>query len=222
MSNTASKWLLAIDTSTERAGLAVTNGVDSAALSWRAGRDQTVAVLEQIDRLLDLTGLSTGDLAAIAIATGPGMFNGLRVGMSLAKGLYLGTGAALLGVSTLDVAADPMLSLAPTVVAVVAAGRGRVVWKRYPGEEPPVNGTITELAAVLGPRMVVAGDLDDAQAVTLAAVPGVVVPTPAVRRRRPDVLAEIAWRRFANGERDDPITLAPVYVHGAQAAARGG
>lgn len=218
MTSSDGAWLLAIDTSTEQAGLAVTNGADSAELSWRAGRDQTVVVLEQIDRLLKLAGIAMADLGAVAIATGPGMFNGLRVGMSLAKGLHLGAGMPLLGVSTLDVTSYPFRALAPRVAAVVAAGRGRIVWQSFPDEISPVNGTIDEFAALLSSDgALVVGDLTEEQAGTLAAIPGVIVPSPAARRRRPSALAEIGCRRFANGERDDPTLLAPVYVHGAKA-----
>lgn len=216
MTSSDGAWLLAIDTSTEQAGLAVTNGADVAELSWRAGRDQTVVVLEQIDRLLKLAGITMADLGAVAIAVGPGMFNGLRVGMSLAKGLHLGAGMPLLGVSTLEVTAYPFRALAPRVAAVVAAGRGRIVWQCYPDEVPPVNGTVEELAAHLADGAVVVGDVTEEQAGTLAAIPGVIVPSPAARRRRPSALAEIGWSRFAHGERDDPTLLAPLYVHGAK------
>lgn len=220
---TDSGWLLAIDTSTEQAGLAVTNGSDIAELSWRAGRDQTVSVLAQIDRQLELSGITTVDLAAVAIASGPGMFNGLRVGMSLAKGLQLGTGVALLGVSTLEVTAFPFQGLGRPVVAVVAAGRGRLVWQRFPGTDQPVNGSVDELAATLESdleEVFVVGDLTDDQATHLAAIPGAVVPVRAARQRSPAALAEIGWRRFVSGERDDPVALAPVYVHGSQQAQR--
>lgn len=212
-------WLLAIDTSTEQAGLAVTNGGELAELSWRAGRDQTVSVLAQIDRLLDLAGIETRDLAAVAIASGPGMFNGLRVGMSLAKGLHLGSGVPLLGVSTLDVTAYPFLDLRRPVVAIVGAGRGRLVWQGYPDGDQPENGTVDELAALLEScpgEILVVGDLTDEQAERLAALPDVMVPVRAARQRRPAALAEIGWRRLINGERDDPVSLAPVYVHRSQ------
>lgn len=218
-------WLLAIDTSTEQAGLAVTNGSDLAELSWRAGRDQTVSVLAQIDRLLELTGITNGELAAIAVASGPGMFNGLRVGMSLAKGIHLGSGVAVLGVSTLEATAYPFLCLQRDVAAVVAAGRGRLVWQRFPRGAAPVNGTVDELAASLAADagdVVVAGDVTEEHMERLTAIPHVVVPPRLARARRPAGLAAIGWRRFSAGERDDPVALTPVYAHAAPPPARTG
>jgi len=72
--------LLAIDTSTDFAGIAVSGGSNVVELRWSAGRNQTTSVLEQIDRCLKLGGIAVSDLSAIAVAIGPGMFNGLRVG----------------------------------------------------------------------------------------------------------------------------------------------
>ncbi len=218
------RWLLAIDTSTEQAGLAVTNGEQVSEITWLAGRDQTVTVLAQIDHLLTMTGIEASNLRAIGIAIGPGMFNGLRVGMSLAKGFHFGLGADLIGVSTLEIAAYPFAKLDIEIASVVAAGRGRLVWQLVPVAEKPVNGTAEELAAIIGARpnpVVVAGDLTNEQASLIVSVPGAIVPDAASRSRRPGALAEIAWARLGLGEIDDPVALAPVYLHAAMVSGRG-
>lgn len=215
-------WLLAIDSSTEQAGLALYDGQRLAELNWTAGRDQTVALLDQLDQLLTLCRLSTDRLAAIAIATGPGMFSGLRVGMSVAKGLVLATDLPLIGVSTLDATAAPFAGLGRPIVAVVAAGRGRLVWALTggpPGVDPsPRNGTIAELSDAVAelPGVIVAGELTAEQAETLATLPGVVVPPLPARQRRAALTAELAWRRWRAGDTDDPVRLEPVYLHAAR------
>lgn len=218
------RWLLAIDTSTGQAGLALTDGVQLSELSWPAGRDQTVTVLAQIDHLLSVTGIEAARIEAIGVATGPGMFNGLRVGMSLAKGFHAGLGAKLIGVSTLEIGAVACAKLGIDIVPVVAAGRGRLVWQFFPGAGPPVNGTIEELSAALAgltEPLMVTGDLTAEQAETLTMLSHAIVPAAAVRRRRPGVLAEIAWARFSAGDVDDPVTLAPVYLHAAPVTGSG-
>lgn len=217
-------WLLAIDSSTEQAGIALTDGVRCAEQTWDAGRAQTTALLSEVDHLLNLVGVEVSAVGGIAVATGPGTFNGLRVGVSVAKGLVLGTGAQLLGVPTLDAAALPFAALGRPVVAIVAAGRGRLVWAAYGVEAarwvqtaPPRNGLVTELATELAGRMagvIVTGELDGAQEAVVAAVPGVALPPRAMRLRRPSALAELAWERFQADEGDDPVTLEPTYVHG--------
>lgn len=211
--------LLAIDSSTEQAGLALYDGVRLAEVGWLAGRSQTTALLAEIHHLLELNGAGVRDLAAVAVATGPGTFNGLRVGVSVAKGLVLGLGLPLLGVPTLAAAAFPFLGRRP-VVPVVAAGRGRLVWAEYDGSggqprpvTPPRNGTVEELAGWLaGTAALVTGELTIEQEAVVAAVPGVTLIDRALRLRQPAALAALAWRRWSTDETDDAAGLEPTYL----------
>ena len=41
----------------------------------------------------------------------------------------------------------------------------------------------------------------------------VILPSPAQSLRRAGFLAELAWRRWQAGQVDDPVTLAPIYLH---------
>jgi tRNA threonylcarbamoyladenosine biosynthesis protein TsaB len=217
------RWLLAIDSSTERAGVALSDGEYLAETLWPAGRSQTTTLLPEIDHLLGLAGIAPADLTAIAVATGPGTFSGLRVGMSVAKGLVLAGSAKLLGIPTLDIAALPFAGERP-VVAVLAAGRGRLVWATYAATRdgwaqivPPRNGRSAELAAELAALphgALVTGEVSDAQAAELASLPGVRLPPAPLRSRRPAALIALAWPRLLAGELDDPAALEPVYLHG--------
>ena len=213
--------LLAIDSSTEQAGVALFDGARGAELSWPAGRTQTASLLAQVHHLLGLRGLAAGDLGAVAVATGPGAFNGLRVGLAVAKGLVLGLGVPLLGVPTLAAAAAAHADAVRAVLAVVAAGRGRRVWAAY-GDGPegwgptaaPRNGTVEDLAAHLAAAAgtVVTGELDGTQEATVAAVAGVTLVPRPFRLRRPIAVAALAWDRHLAGEADDAAALAPVYA----------
>jgi len=213
--------LLAIDSSTEQAGVALFDGVRRAEVVWDAGRTQTTSLLGQIHHLLDLLGMTVADLGAVAVATGPGTFNGLRVGVSVAKGLALGLDLPLLGVPTLQAAALPFATGARPVVPVVAAGRGRLVWAMSDGDgagwterRPPRNGTVDELASwlIALERPVVVGELDQEQEARIRAVDGVTIPPVTLRSRRPGAVAELAWRRWQAGDVDDPAALEPVYL----------
>lgn len=221
---TAQRWLLAIDSSTDQAGVALFDGQRLAELSWTAGRTQTTSLLSEIDHLLHLQGVVLNDIAAIAVATGPGAFSGLRVGFGIAKGLSLARGTPLLGVPTLDAAALPWSDRDTPVIAVVQAGRGRIVWAEYgrvdgawPQTAPPLNGTPAELidrCTEFSPGVTVTGELGDALVTELKSLPGIAVPDTALRLRRPGSVAELAWARHTRGESDDPGSLAPVYLHG--------
>ncbi len=214
--------MLALDTSTAQAGVAIGGDGKISSLTWDAGRSHTVLLLDQVHRLLGLHGSGVGDLAAVAVATGPGAFTGLRVGMGLAKGFVLALDLPLVGVPTLEAAALPHLDGRRTVVAVVPAGRGRVAWAPYRGtwERPdlaanPRNSTAPELADVikgLSEPVIVVGELDPATEAVLTAGSPAIVPPAALRLRQPAALLEIAVRRLARGEIDDAVSLEPVYL----------
>jgi tRNA threonylcarbamoyladenosine biosynthesis protein TsaB len=48
-------------------------------------------------------------LEAVAVSCGPGSYTGLRIGVSMAKGLCYGRGAKLIAVPTLELLAVPVL-----------------------------------------------------------------------------------------------------------------
>jgi len=212
------KSLLAIDTATEQAGIALFDGVKIAEISWPAGRQQTVTVLPAIERLLVSSGVTLGDVAAIGVAIGPGTFTGLRIGLSIAKGLAALSDRAIVGISTLVVAAEPYGSAAAPVLVTLPAGRGRVVWAVKESGEPvgaPVNSSLAELEAVLvkHPEYLLAGELLPEQRERIAAVHARMAPVTA-GTRRPSSLAHLAWERWRQGDVDDPVAIEPVYLHG--------
>ncbi len=220
------KHVLAIDTSTEIAGVAVLGDVARVSLVWNAGRNQTTTVLDQLDRCLALAGIGPAELTGIAVANGPGMFNGLRVGMSLAKWLAYGLDIPVSGISTLQVTAEPWLELGRNVVAVVAAGRGRVVWQCFSDagapESGPSNSSLNEfMDQVLETRdLLVAGELPDAESALLAGR-GAVIRTGLRGRRDPLVLARLGGERIAGMGGDDLATLEPSYIHSRSEAVTG-
>jgi tRNA threonylcarbamoyladenosine biosynthesis protein TsaB len=202
-------WLAALDTSSDRAGVALFDGREIATISWNAHRNHTVDTLAQLDHLLQLSGGDLNGLVAVAVATGPGSFSALRVGLSIGKGLAFSLDIPLIGVPTTDAIAGQLAWTGRPVVAVMTAGRGRVVWSRYDQGElqnGPHNTTIEELSAVAGEiDALVAGETE-----LLEGIGSVSLPAGG----RVEQIARLGWARFQNGERDDPALLEPVYAHG--------
>ena len=67
-----------------------------------AFRASNVKLLPEIDALLCETGISRDDVACVVCGRGPGSFTGVRICMASAKGIAIGLGVALFGVSTAD------------------------------------------------------------------------------------------------------------------------
>jgi tRNA threonylcarbamoyladenosine biosynthesis protein TsaB len=94
-------------------------------------------LLPTVDQVLRMAGVAAKDLDAVAVSIGPGSFTGLRVGLATAKGLALGTGATVVGVSTLEALAaayEPAAEI--TICTLLDAYRGEVylaVFKRRAG-----------------------------------------------------------------------------------------
>lgn len=133
--------LLAIDTASQYASIAVHDGqrllVEE---TWLANQDHTRTLLPHIQRALVDTNTGIEALTAIAVALGPGSFNGLRVGLSTAKGLAIARGLPLTGASTLELLA---LEYGQAEVAM-NAGRGRRYRWRTGGEIELVEGAAPE------------------------------------------------------------------------------
>ncbi len=87
-----------------------------------AGGRHSVELMPAIRELLETDGVSVSDLDVIVVVRGPGSFTGVRVGLSTAKGLAQASGAAVIGVSRLQVLAQKAGSQA----AVLDAGRGEI------------------------------------------------------------------------------------------------
>lgn len=205
--------ILAMDTSTEHAGLALAVGDEVMTRSWAAGRTQTTTLLPAIDELLREASLTPADVKAVVVATGPGTFTGLRVGMSIAKGIVLARGVPIVGLPTLEIAAASASDVRDKVV-LLPAGRGRVVWQRYTGDvvEPPRNTTLQELIDELRatPDTLVIGELGEDQREMIATAHARV----RWEHRDPATMIRLARERLAAGDVDDPVTLEPLYLHG--------
>ncbi len=216
--------LLSIDTSTTQIGVALYDGARVLAeVYWQGGRRHTQALAPLVDDVLRRVGFETEALQAVGVALGPGSFTGLRIGLAFAKGLALAQGLPLVGVPTLDAvaAAVPEVAGFPKLAAVLPAGRGRLAvgWYAREGEDWRAEGeaeilTAEELAQRIRKPTVVCGELTEEERARLARKYKTVhLPSPAACARRPAWVAELAWRRWQQGESDAAASLAPIYLH---------
>src|SRR5438552_18511098 len=112
--------ILAIETAGSRCSVALARGGRLlAAQSQPLRHGHAEALLPMIDRVMTEAGVSPQRLDAIAAATGPGGFTGIRVGLAAAHGIALATGARLVGVTSFAAVAEALRRGAP-----LAAGSG--------------------------------------------------------------------------------------------------
>lgn len=85
-------------------------------------------LLKQLERIREDVGVAWPELAGLAVSLGPGSFTGLRIGLSLAKGLALAVNLPLLGVSTLDGLACQMVALPGSKICALLDARKQEVY----------------------------------------------------------------------------------------------
>ena len=116
--------LLAIDTATHQAGLALYDqGQVWAEETWHSAMTHTIELMPRIQRMLNVNRMSVESLASIAVSLGPGSFTGLRIGLAAAKGMALPFRLPLIGIPTLDVVAYPFQGAGQPVWGIIQAGR---------------------------------------------------------------------------------------------------
>jgi tRNA threonylcarbamoyladenosine biosynthesis protein TsaB len=218
--------LLALDTSTQTVGMALYDGVQVVGESiWQTRGHHTVEVAPALSELFIRCGIKPNDLGAIGVALGPGSFTSLRIGLAIAKGLAMAVRIPLIGIPTLDVLAAAQPLSGYPLAAVLAAGRGRLAVGWYKagkhGWESSSSVQVTtaeQLAESLEEPTLVCGELNAAERQLLARRrKTILLASPALSLRRPSYLAELAWKRFKAGKVDEVISLAPIYLHTAEA-----
>ncbi len=129
--------LLALDTSTRYSSIALCSEDELyGEYTWSSANNHSVELLEYTRRLLTECQMTLQQLDAIAVAIGPGSFNGVRVALVAAKTLAFALQKPLIGVSTLDVIAIQQQHVRGPVCAVLEAGRSELYAACYIFEEP--------------------------------------------------------------------------------------
>ncbi len=215
---------LSIDTSTRYASVALSrSGACVAELTWRSERNHSVELAPTVREVMGRAGVAMAELDAVFVAAGPGGFSALRVGMSLAKTLASALGVPIVSVGTLDVEAQPYLGLGVPVVTIIPGGGDRLNIGRHGHSTTPTYEVVPadQVAAGVESTTLFCGESLRAVAGTLQRRLGGLaliadVPPPT---RRASVLAEIAYRRWQDGDVDDHATLQPIYLRSAQVTA---
>lgn len=172
------------------------------------GRTASEGMVAAVRAGMAETGWTLREPAAIGVVTGPGSFTGVRVGLSVAKGLSEASGVPLIAVSRLA-----MLAATGTATlynrALLDAGRGEF----YSGLYRNVN----EFAEALMSRQAVVDAAGESETIVVCeesvakAFEGILPLRMVAEPTAADALP-FAVRRLESGEFDDPMTLDANYL----------
>jgi tRNA threonylcarbamoyladenosine biosynthesis protein TsaB len=225
--------ILGIDTATRRVGvvLASADGLLGrielgGPIDGRPPRHAEV-LAPSIASLCDHAGVAVDHLSAVAVGIGPGMFTGLRVGVTTAKVLAQALRIPVIPMSSLDLLAYPLRHSRALIVPAIDARRHEVYYALYrsvPGGVQRVSnyeiGSPSDLAGELEARGVEAllcGDgvirfahvFEELDRVEFA---GVAHAAPSL-----SALAELAINQYQREEFSSPSEVLPMYLRKSDA-----
>lgn len=213
--------IVAIETATPAASVSLAEDRQVIASSRRVDRRGHVAFLiPALDFLFSQAGWSPGDVDVIAVDVGPGLFSGIRAGLSTAQALAGAIGARLAPVSSVDAVALRAATAHRKIWSVVDARRGEFAVAPY---QPVPGGVVregaVELVSAEAFRGILASDRRDSLVVgDWPALPeSVFRGLHGIRTGRPrypssEAVVELAWARAHKDELPHPDEVRPRYL----------
>jgi tRNA threonylcarbamoyl adenosine modification protein YeaZ len=191
-----------------------------ALLTWQTTQNHTIELLPNLVCLLQQAKVELGSIEEIVVAKGPGSFNGLRVGISTAKGLASALNIPLLGVNTLEAEAYPFAFTGLPLRPVQKAGRGEIAtalyWQKdneWQCLEAENLTTVKTLCRRIKQKTLFCGEIP---AEIISEIQQNLGRRAIISQSnclsRASSLAILGWRKLISGERDDPVTLQPLYL----------
>lgn len=231
--------ILGLDTSGLVAGVAVVENdilVGEFTTDYKKTHSQTL--LPMLDGLREMIDLDLESLDAIAVASGPGSFTGLRIGSATAKGLGLALSKPLVEVPTLAGLAWNLWGTSHVVCPLMDARRNQVYTAAYAfqsaGEgmrmETLVPGQPMDIACIcgrlneIGRSVIFLGDGEPVYHSILeeqVQVPFLVAPAGCNRQRAASIAA-LGSLYFAEGKAVDAAMHQPEYFRKSQAEQNAG
>ena len=124
--------ILALESSAVAASVALTEDETLLAQSFQnTGLTHSRTLMPMCEDLLKNVGMTMKDIDLIAVASGPGSFTGLRIGVSTAKGLAWAGEKPCCGVSTLEAMAWTVAHMGGELCPVMDARRNQVYNARF-------------------------------------------------------------------------------------------
>lgn len=218
--------VLAIETSTMLGGVAIADEkglIAETRLNVKSTHSERL--MATIDEQLRQSGMALADIDVFAVASGPGSFTGLRIGLSTAKGLCFATGKPLVMVPTLDAFVRSFPFSRYPVCVMLDARRGEIYAAIYQWEQgfikllEEVSAVPEELFRDTESPVVLAGEAAVVYRERLLAVLGeraLFAPTE-IMVPSPSHVAMLGLEKALRGEFTDISAAQPFYIRKSEA-----
>ena len=193
------------------------------------GLTQSELLLPMAEGMLKNLGLNFSDIGLFATSVGPGSFTGVRIGVSLVKGLAFGRDIPCVGVSTLDALAENLRGLSGIIVPCMDARRNQVYTAIY-SSDGEVLLKLTEdmaisidelrerLSKLSDTNIYISGDGYDIVKRRLSELGLDTKNTPSeLRLENAASVARIAYKKYKAGEYTSDLEISPTYLRLPQA-----
>lgn len=223
-------YTLAFDSTAKVASVAVAKDEKIiASYSIDNGLTQSELLLPMAESILKSLGLKFSDIGLLAASVGPGSFTGVRIGVSLIKGLAFGKNIPCVAVSTLDALAENLRGLSGVLLPCMDARRNQVYSAIYTSSESEIEkksedmaisiSELCERARALGESNIyISGDGYDIVKDSFAALGLEVKNTPPdLRLESAASVARVAYRKYLSGEVSSDLDISPTYLRLPQA-----
>lgn len=212
---------LSLDTSSSIVSVALSRkGEILVSLTWQTKQNHTIELLPNLVCLLQRAKVKLNSIEAIIVAKGPGSFNGLRVGISTAKGFSFTLGIPLVGVNTLEAEAYLFAFTGLPLRPIHKAGREEIATALYQQKnnewqclEAENLTTVKTLCRRTKQKTLFCGEIPSCIMREIQDNLGSQAVISHINSHsRASSLAILGWRKLSKGEQDDPITLQPLYL----------
>ena len=221
--------ILAFETSAKAGSVALMEQGKLLGESYQnTGLTHSQTLLNMAEDLLKSCGRTPKDVAAVAVAAGPGSFTGVRIGVAAAKGFAWGGELPCYGVSTLEAMAKQLGIWQGYICPVMDARRSQVYNGLFHAEKGCCSRISQDRAIALGdlaeelkkleePIFLVGDGSVLCYNTLLECVPKLVCPAEHRMHQRAAGVALVAEEMIARGETGDAAALAPNYLRLSQA-----
>lgn len=215
--------ILGIESASAEVGVAL-GGEDGVIASAQSAKDRRHAenLSPQIKFVCEQAQIEMAEIGCIAVDIGPGLFTGLRVGLSSAMALAHGLDVPMVGVTSLELGAFAARHSERTILSCYDARRGEVFSARFAGGTDRVEqlsdarvSTPNELAADVASSdegVLMVGDGGKRYEEIFSPLANVAFAGAGLWYPSARSLVELAYQRASRGETVAAADIEPLYL----------